>query len=283
MTQMSVVDPQHDRPSGAVPTIGTLAKVGRVLDVFAAGRVEVGVRELAVELGISRSSAHALLSSLAAINILQRTARSKYCLGWRLLGLAGNVPEAAMLRRVAPARLRSLADFGFQSTHLAVFDGREMFFFARAVAATGIAVAQATPGTTLPAHATASGKVLLGNLPNEHALHDMLEGAMPRLSDRTIVDVPTLWAQVETVRSSGMAISREETVRGVEAVAVPIRGADGRIVAALGVSMKAGLLDSYLTTYRRRLSATAAAISADIQRETGDGPPSTVRGLALEV
>jgi DNA-binding IclR family transcriptional regulator len=265
------------------PPLGTLSKVGRVLDLYTVERPEWGVRELACELGISRSNAHTLLSSLEAINILRRTPDSRYRLGWRLLALAGGVQEASILRRVAPRRMRALADVGGQSTHLAVWDGREMFFFARAVAAKGVAVVQATPGTTLPAHATASGKVLLGHLRNEGELRAMLGGDLPRLSARTIVDEGRLWKEVETAQARGVAISRDETVMGIEAAAVPVRGADGRVLAALGVSMPTGQLDRYLTRYRRHLESTAAAITTEVRRATTDHVRATVRGLALEV
>lgn len=269
-------------PSQRSP-LGTVGKVGLVLDLFAREKPEWGVREVALRLGMSRSTAHSVLSSLAAIQLLQRTPTSRYRLGWRIMQLAGGVTEATVLRRAAPAKMRKLAELG-QSTHLAVWDGRDMFFFARAVALKGVAMATAAPGTTLPAHATASGKILLGHLRSEASLARMLDGTLTRLTDRTIVDEGELWHEVASARESGLAVSREETVEDVDALAVPVRGTDGRVVAALGVSVRAGELDGYLACNRQHVLATAAALSAEVRRMTSEVVArSTIRGLAVEV
>lgn len=254
-----------------------------MLDIFDDGHPEWGVRELALALDLSRSNAHALLSSLESINVLQRTPEGRYRLGWRLLELAGGVSEATLLRRVAPRRMRALADVTGQSTHLAVWDGRETFFFARAVARQGVSVSQATPGTTLPAHATASGKVLLGRLSSSEAMESTLPGRLSRLSARTQVDKARLWSEVDQARTRGLATSFEETVAGVDAVAVPIRGLDGRVLAALGVSMPPGRLDGYLSMFRRHLLATAASITAGVRAASLEETRARAVGFALEV
>jgi DNA-binding IclR family transcriptional regulator len=263
--------------------LGTLSKAGLVLDLFVEDRAEWGVRELALRLGLSRSTAHSLLSSLEAINLLQRTPNGRYLLGWRLLQLAGGISEAPVLRRFAPEYLRGLSRLCGQSTHLAVWDGREMFFFARSVAKGGVAVEQARPGSTLPAHATASGRVLLGHLPNEQALGRMLAGNLERLTDRTMVDQRALWHEVEISRERELAISREEVVKNVSSLAVPIRGTDGRVVAALGVSMTAAMLDPFLARYRRHVRSVAARLSADVRNASTDAMRTTFRGLAMEL
>jgi len=277
VSHITVVAPPARAP------LGTLSKAGLVLDLFIGEQAEWGVRELALRLGLSRSTAHSLLASLEAINLLQRTPQSRYRLGWRLLQLAGGITEAPVLRRVAPPRMRALTERGGESTHLAVWDGREMFFFARACSPTGVAVPQAAPGMTLPAHATASGKVLLSHLPNEASLRGMLDGELIRLTHATVTDPSVLWQQVGEARHNSVATSIDEVVDGISSVAVPVRGADGRVVAALGVSMLSGRLEGYLAEHARRVVATAEALSADVRRASTEAVRSTIRGLALEV
>lgn len=264
--------------------LGTLGKAGRVLDLFVTEKPEWGVREVALRLEMSRSTAHDVLASLAAIQLLQQTRESRYRTGWRVLQLAGGVTEASVLRHAAPARMRELADAGGQSTHLAVWDGREMFFFARAASAMGVTVSAATPGTTLPAHATASGKVLLGQLANKSVLNRTLADRLTRLTPATIVDPARVRADVETARHRGIATSSGETVDGVDALAVPLYGSDGTVVAALGVSMESGRLERYLERHGRQVATTAAAISAAVKRLSAEAAIRTsLRGLALEI
>jgi DNA-binding IclR family transcriptional regulator len=118
--------------------LGTVTKAGQVLDVFTPECPEWGVTEVADRLGLSKSNAHELLASLASIDLLQRTPRARYRLGWRVVSMAGGLAEATLLRKHAPPHLEALACRGGQTTHLGVWDGREMFFVAQSTAKGGV-------------------------------------------------------------------------------------------------------------------------------------------------
>jgi DNA-binding IclR family transcriptional regulator len=254
-----------------------------VLDLFATEQTEWGVREMADRLAMSRSTIHSALTSLETIGLLQRTPESRYRLGWRILQLAGGVTEASILRRAAPARMRALSQRIGESTHLGVWDGREMFFFARAAAANDLSDSTAAPGTTLPAHATASGKMLLGHLSEEASAVALSRQSMVPLTGTTITDLDAIQSEIAAARDGGLALSREETVRGVDALAVPVYGSHGGPIAALGVSMMAGSLEDFMATHHRDVVNAAASLSAEARRVTADMMRSKLRGLALEV
>lgn len=265
------------------PAIGSVSRAGLVLDLFASEQKEWGVREMADRLAMSRSTVHSALSSLETIGLLQRTPESRYQLGWRILQLAGGVTEASILRQAAPTRMRALCLRTGESTHLGVWDGREMFFFVRAAAKNDRSVDTAAPGTTLPAHATASGKMLLGHLSASASAAALSPHSLVPLTARTVIDPEAIRAEIEACKASGVALSREETVRGVDALAVPVYGSHGQPIAALGISMEAGRLDAFMTNRHRDVIHAAAALSAEVRRISAETMRSKLRGLALEV
>jgi IclR family transcriptional regulator, pca regulon regulatory protein len=90
-------------------------------------------------------------------------------------------------------------------------------------------------GTRLPAHATSTGRVLLGAM-RPQALKAWVRGReLQRLTPGTIVDPKALRARIEQARSDDFAIAREEHELGVLALAVPLRNMKGSTLAALNV------------------------------------------------
>jgi DNA-binding IclR family transcriptional regulator len=90
-------------------------------------------------------------------------------------------------------------------------------------------------GRRTPLHCTAAGKVLLAfALPADQ--RRLLELPLTRETERTITDVTELGAQLEQARVRGYAQTQEELEDGLNAVAAPVRQADGSLAAALSVS-----------------------------------------------
>ena len=79
----------------------TVSKIGPVLDLFTVEHPEWGVSEAAEALGVPKSSAHALLSTLADVGLLAATSHIRYRLGWRVLALGETLRATLDLRSAA--------------------------------------------------------------------------------------------------------------------------------------------------------------------------------------
>jgi IclR family acetate operon transcriptional repressor len=90
-------------------------------------------------------------------------------------------------------------------------------------------------GRRTPLHATSNGKMLLATL-DERELGRLLAKPLERSTPATITDPAKLRAQLVEIRTRGYATTMEELEQGLNAVAAPIRRADGVVVAALSVS-----------------------------------------------
>ncbi|MEK8172860.1 IclR family transcriptional regulator C-terminal domain-containing protein [Streptomyces sp. M19] len=97
-----------------------------------------------------------------------------------------------------------------------------------------------TIGTRFPAYATSMGRVLLAGLDADaRAAH--LAGLRPEpLTRRTVTSVPELARLVERAAEAGHALVDEELEEGLRSLAVPVRDAGGRVVAALNLATHAG-------------------------------------------
>src|SRR5580693_4588960 len=86
-------------------------------------------------------------------------------------------------------------------------------------------------GLSVPLHCSALGKVLLA-----YGAAQLPIGALERCTDRTITGDAALRADLAGVRARGYALTDEELEPGLIAVAAPVYGYDGAVVAALSVS-----------------------------------------------
>src|ERR1700751_4845932 len=102
--------------------LGTVLNAGRVLDLFTSETPERGVTEVAEALGIPKSRAHALMSSLAHVGLLRRTAEGRYRLGWRVLALGRILTETTEFRAEARRAMEELSGRFGETVHLATLD-----------------------------------------------------------------------------------------------------------------------------------------------------------------
>jgi DNA-binding IclR family transcriptional regulator len=111
-------------------------------------------------------------------------------------------------------------------------------------------------GQQTPLHATSSGKVLLA-FGRPSLLASVFAEPLERFTGATVTEVAALAAELDRARAAGWACTAEEYEIGLNAVAAPVRGADGSVVAALSVSGPAYRLgtESFATIAKRVIEA----------------------------
>ncbi len=110
----------------------------------------------------------------------------------------------------------------------------------------------------MPLHCSALGKVLLA-----HGTAQLPGDKLERRTDKTITSEVALRAELAGVRARGYAITDEELEPGLIALAAPVYGFDGAVVAALSVSAPAARMTrDRLTAAAGHCVAEAAGLSA---------------------
>lgn len=218
-------------------TAGGLQSVDRALQVLEllAAWGSGGVSELAAEIGVHKSTAFRLLGALEAREMVQQdAARGKYRLGFGVVRLARRVNVQLELTDQARSLTDELARTLGESINVAVL--RE-HFAVNVVQSQGQAsvVSHNWIGQLTPLHATSSGKVLLAHLDPAQQI-ELLGHGLERFTPDTHTDLELLRSELRNVLKVGYAVTSGELERGLNAVAVPVRGEDGQVIAALSAS-----------------------------------------------
>ena len=256
--------PSADQPAGG----GGVQSVDRAITVLEilARRGEAGVSEVAVELAVHKSTAFRLLETLEDRGMVeQATDRGKYRLGFGVVRLAGAVSARLdVVSQGRPASERLAAEVG-ETVNLAVL--REHYAVnVDQVRGQATVTTHNWVGQLTPLHATSSGKVLLAALaPAERATAYATSG-LPAFTPATLVSAADLDEHLAIVRQRGYGVTVEEYEVGLNAVAAPVRGADGAVVAAVSISGPA-----YRCTEERlhEIAPAVIAAGAEISRRLG--------------
>ena len=139
-----------------------------------------------------------------------------------------------LLERVATATGPvALQDLG-ETVNLTMLDGSAVVYLARVETEWPLRM-PLQPGSHVPLHCTASGKLLLALLPAARRRRIVDELALPRFTDHTITDRRALDAELASIRRDDLSTDNEEYLAGLVCVAVPVAASDGRNVACVAV------------------------------------------------
>ena len=232
------MDSQTDIESDAAARdryiVPALAQGLAALSLFSRQRPTLTAPEVAQALGLSRSTVFRLLHTLAALGYVVRGEERQYRLGPALLNRGFAYLASLDLVEVAQKQLEALRDETGNATQLAVLEGTEILYLARCLAPRPL-TSNVAVGTRLPAHATAMGRVLLMEIAPD-AVHALFAGRrMVRFTDITPTTVPRLLELLAEDRARGHVLSRSNFEAGVDMLALPVRDAQGRIVAAISL------------------------------------------------
>lgn len=245
----------------------SLARGLTVLRALGGAREGLALTALADATGLPRATARRCLHTLVQEGYAEHTGRVYRPLP-RVLELGYARLSALTFAEIAEPHLAQLAGDLHESASVSVLDGTDILYVAR-VAPARIMTVHITRGTRFPAYTTSMGRVLLAGLPAQERAR-ILAAAPPQARTRhTVTSVDRLTALVETVAAQGYAEVDQELEVGLRAVAVPLRDAQGRVVAALNAAR-------HFTTPGEpapqdplpALRATAAAIEEDLYRAT---------------
>jgi DNA-binding IclR family transcriptional regulator len=242
----------------AAPGSQSLERGLDVLEVVESEGGEIGVREIARRLELSPTIVQRMVTSLARRGYVDKDSEtSRYRLGHRARALGANGGSGADYIVTARRELERLArDHGLNGFISVLHGGRAVYLLAvQAEAPVAIKVA---PGSEMPLHSTAAGKVLLAAQSDADARKLLGQGKLAAITSHTLTDPAAVVASLAKVRKQGFATVSEENIRGVLSVGAPIRDRTGKVLAALSVAFPK-YLDSGVTLQRITPLVTAAA------------------------
>ncbi len=173
--------------------------------------------------GWPKPSVHRMLAQLEVGGLLQREPDGRrYTLAPRVLRWADAVQRASIPQGVRHAVLRQLAAEVGESCNLTALSGAEVHYLDRVESAFPLRL-ELRPGTRVPLHCSASGKLFLAHLPPAQC-KALLDGLpLTRYTATTLDERAELQAELEAIRRQDFSVDNEEFVDGLVCVAVPVR------------------------------------------------------------
>jgi len=246
-----------------------------ILSSFRSDRPLLGVSELSREVGLSRSTTHRYIATLAGLGYLEQDSASrKYRLGPRVLDLGFSAINSMDLREVAAPHLQALSDETGHTVNMAVLDGADIVYIDRCrTSKRGQREIDLNlhVGSRLPAYCTSMGKVLLAYLSPEEQRAALKRVRFAQRGPNTLTEKEELLAELERVRTAGLAVNNEELAYGLRSIAAPVRGPSGDVVAAINLAVHRSMvsLDALVAHLGPLLKRTAAEISERISYGQG--------------
>ncbi len=235
-----------------------------ILELFDRETRDLNAKQIADRLDVSPTTVYPSLHTLTAHGYLQVDERKRYRLGLKLLERAGEVSSVLDVRAVARKGMEALSRNLRANTRLAVLHQNEVLYLERVEGGPDVTLGEVV-GVSVPPHCTALGKVLLAFLP-EVDRADVI-GSLPlrEITQNTVTSIDDLFKQLSAIRRSGYGVEIEEFHLGGACVAAPIRGSQGRVVAAISTSLFASRAQgAELETIAREVVGTAQRISTKL-------------------
>ncbi|MER7463827.1 IclR family transcriptional regulator [Streptomyces sp. NPDC097981] len=205
----------------------------RIMPLLAKG--PAGLGEVAEELGVHKSTALRLLRTLHEHGFVHRQPDGRYRLGAQLFALAAEAVENLDVRTIAHPHLVELNRITGHTVHLALHQDDEVVYIDKVESRHPVRM-YSRIGRPVPLTVAAVAKLLLADLPEEErrGLAERID--YPRYTARSTPDAQAFLRELALVREQGWATDLGGHEESVNCLGAPVRGPDGRAVAALSVS-----------------------------------------------
>ncbi|MDS7594442.1 IclR family transcriptional regulator domain-containing protein [Agrobacterium tumefaciens] len=235
--------------------MGGLAKGLRVIEAFTAETPRLSISEAAEIAGLDRATTRRCLLTLAEHGYCAYDGKF-FTVTPRVLRLGTGCLASMPLPRIVQPWLDQLSERVGQSTSVAILDGAEIVYVARAAQRKVMSIAL-MPGSRLPAYCTSMGRIMLATLPEQKARELLESHPIQARTMHTLTDVDAIMSELRLVQIQGYAAVDQEVELGLRSLAVPVKNARGLVIAALNIGLAtspepiADVVEAYLPALRQ--------------------------------
>jgi DNA-binding IclR family transcriptional regulator len=239
-------------------SVPSIERALSVLEYLAKGKRGFSLSEIGRKLGIPKSSAHLILSTLERRGFLQKNAKNgRYCFGLQLVSLSRSALENLDLREEAKPLLMSLMQESGFTVHMAVLERDEAVIIEK-VEAPGLVRLASWIGRRLDVNCSGVGKALLAFLPNDELDYLLKTKEFARHNSRTIISKSALKRELMLVKQKGYSFDNQEDEPGVCCIGAPVFDENGKAVAAISIAGIASQIGSDRVPILARMVMRAA-------------------------
>ena len=253
--------------NGDTPTLRLIS----LLEVMASRNQLFSLQGLVEETGLPKPTLHRMLQQLEGAGLLQREDDGRrYSTGLRLRQLAENLLLNNTFHGAQRRVLRRLVEDIGESCNLTALSGAEVVYLDRVETAAPLRF-YLHPGSRVPVHASASGKLFLAQFSAAQRKRLLGPARLEAYTPNTITTLPALELEIKRVLRDGHAFDNEEFLPGLRCVAVPVPSVRGRATLAIALQAPSVRLSikkaQQLLPALHRAAQALAAIDAEVPRD----------------
>jgi IclR family transcriptional regulator, acetate operon repressor len=228
--------PDEARLSGDTPMLRLFA----LLEVIAEKDKLFSLQGLVDETGLPKPTLHRMLQQLEGAGILQRDHGGRFfSSGARLRRLAENLLLNSTVHGATHLVLRRLVDEVGESCNITAFSGSEVLYLDRVETSSPLRF-YLHPGSRVPAHCSASGKLFLSQMNTSQRSRLLTHAPLERFTEKTLTDPQALVTELDQAKRNGYALDNEEFLPGLVCIAVLVPNANGR--SNMGIAVQAPVI-----------------------------------------
>lgn len=242
-------------------SLQTVERALRTIELLVQASAPMSVREIAVRLGINRTTAHRLINTLLISGWLERAKDGGYQLSikYLALGLVAN-HNRSFLTEIRPD-LERLSHLSRETVHVGVLDGYEVLHVDKIESLERVGVSSRI-GTRGAIHSTSLGLALIASQ-SETARARYVAWAVEADGDHHLTDVAAFTRRIDETIARGYSLDDEIDSIGVRCIGAAVRGATGEPLFAISLTGPSPrFTHAICAALGPELVATAASLSA---------------------
>lgn len=260
--------------------VSALARGLEIIRLFSAETPRLSTSDAANLTGLSRAAARRFLLTLSELGYL-RSSNDYFEPQPRLLELGYAYLSTWNFPQLVTPCLHQVVNSLQENCSLAVLDGTDVVYLARAEARRIVQTITISVGTRVPGPISALGRVLLAHQPRATVDELLTQRELKAATRHTITDPMLFREKLAGVRKQGYALVDGEFEEGLLSIAVPIFAQDGSVIAAINVGAPNSratpelMLEKYLPVLQAAASDISRLIATSgktVLRTTGALP-----------
>jgi len=216
--------------------VEALSRGLEILSLFSDERPALSFSQIIGLLDLNKSTVYRMLATLESMNFLEQDSATRlYRPGIGVLKLGFTAINSMEVSQVAHNHLEKLSIQLGETVSLAVLDGFRTIYVDR-IRNQAIVGVVLKIGSSLPAHCSSLGKVLLADLSAAELEALLAEHPLTAYTPQTLTTPEALYKELDEIRQRGYAFGNDELAVGLRAVSAPVRDSSRRAVAAVNVT-----------------------------------------------
>jgi DNA-binding IclR family transcriptional regulator len=219
------------------PKVKSADRVLDIFELFAGEKESYNLTEISKGLKMPPSSTYLILQNMLNRGYLETDRSGKqFRIGYKLFTIRSGYMRNSSLTGEFNQLAEKIIDELNETVSLAIKADNQLLYIGEKVSTHALRF-NPSLGSTLPLHATASGKILLADLTMEELRALYPSDQLEQVTNKTISTYSDLLKELEKVKSQGFGYNMGETVDGVHCVAGAVFDAEGKTAASISISI----------------------------------------------